>query len=97
MFTYACFALAGGAVEDLPELPVPQKSKKYLPPKPPVITEPPKSALVEKSTPFRLYCRAEGNPTPTISWYKDGSPLATAVGMISQKKKSAFPNELIDI
>ncbi|XP_071957943.1 roundabout homolog 2-like isoform X2 [Antedon mediterranea] len=41
----------------------------------PQIIEHPQSVIVIRNKPTTLMCRADGNPTPTYRWYKDGRPL----------------------
>ncbi|XP_049767868.1 roundabout homolog 2-like [Schistocerca cancellata] len=45
-------------------------------PRPPRITEHPSDALVSRNEPLTLNCRADGRPPPSVSWLKDGAPLA---------------------
>ena len=68
-----------------PPVPLALKSNE---PGPPVITEQPKSKLVEGSETVRLYCHASGNPTPKIRWLKDGLPLERATGKSKVVKSS---------
>ncbi len=47
---------------------------------PPVIVEALQSTTVEPGDRVTFNCRAMGEPTPTISWYFDGSPIPTVRG-----------------
>ncbi|XP_043241090.1 roundabout homolog 2-like [Amphibalanus amphitrite] len=46
----------------------------------PRITEQPNSELVVRGQPVTLHCKAEGEPTPIVSWFKDGRPLVPGEG-----------------
>ncbi|KAH8293289.1 hypothetical protein KR018_007564, partial [Drosophila ironensis] len=46
----------------------------------PRIIEHPMDTTVPKNDPFTFNCQAEGNPTPTIQWFKDGRELKTDSG-----------------
>lgn len=42
---------------------------------PPVIIVAPKTQTMPIANSIRFQCKAEGNPTPVISWYHNGHPL----------------------
>ncbi|XP_033106217.1 roundabout homolog 1-like [Anneissia japonica] len=45
----------------------------------PEIIEHPLSAIVIRNKPHTLRCRADGNPSPSYRWYKDGRPLRPSI------------------
>ena len=48
--------------------------------RPEIITHP-KNFTIKEGLPMTLFCNATGNPPPTLSWTKDGSPINNNQGI----------------
>ncbi|XP_012822438.2 roundabout homolog 4 isoform X2 [Xenopus tropicalis] len=58
---------------------------------PPRIIEHPSDLFVKKDKPATLYCRAEGNPQPTIEWYRNGEHVETSTDDKTQRSYVQLP------
>ncbi|OXB81229.1 UNVERIFIED_CONTAM: hypothetical protein H355_014273 [Colinus virginianus] len=66
-----------GAALDLRNLTAGNGSHPRLEDSAPRIVEHPSDLLVSRGEPATLSCRAEGRPSPTVEWYKDGERVET--------------------
>ena len=53
---------------------------------PPTITQAPQDTTVNESYPLKLTCKASGQPTPSITWIKDGQQLGKTVNILKSKR-----------
>ena len=56
---------------------------------PPTITEAPQDTTVNEGDPLQLTCNASGQPTPTITWTKDGKQLGKTLNIQKSNKNDA--------
>ena len=56
---------------------------------PPTITEAPQSKTINEGDRLQLTCKASGQPTPTITWTKDGNQLGKTVDIQNSKRTDA--------
>ena len=56
---------------------------------PPTITEAPQDTTVNEGDPLQLTCKASGQPTPTITWIKDGKELGKTLNIQKSKRTDA--------
>lgn len=55
--------------------PAADPGRKQQTPRLPVIDEQPSDLIALRNKATRFYCRADGYPSPDVSWLKDGVPL----------------------
>ena len=56
---------------------------------PPTITEAPQDTTVNEGDPLQLTCKASGQPTPTITWTKDGKELGKTLNIQKSNRNDA--------
>ena len=56
---------------------------------PPTITEAPQTKTINEGDRLQLTCKASGQPTPTITWTKDGHQLGKTVDIQNSKRTDA--------
>ena len=61
----------------------------YWFPVPPTVTEAPQSKTINEGDRLQLTCKASGQPTPTITWTKDGNQLGKTVDIQNSKRTDA--------
>ena len=61
----------------------------YWLPVPPTITEAPQDTTVNEGDRLQLTCKASGQPTPTITWTKDGKELGKTLNIQKSNRNDA--------
>ena len=56
---------------------------------PPTIIEAPQNKTMNEGNRLQLTCKASGQPTPTITWTKDGHQLGKTVDIQNSKRTDA--------
>ena len=56
---------------------------------PPTITKAPQNKTINEGDPLQLTCKASGQPTPTITWTKDGQQLGKTLNIQKSNRTDA--------